>query len=243
MKSALVLVGSRSSVLRGWKSKASGYDLTILFDRQANNTLRFVDDDMNVHLFDYELGASCDTTKLVRLIKNENITSLSIVWAAYDGSMLQESYSVRSAAVEGFWSNCGHPVQFIHDLMSIPVNISCVFIGSIYGGLAPNKQLYTENNPINPLFYGVYKAGLAQAAKWLSAQSIKCRVNCLMVGPVPKQSVRTDKEFVNALTQMIPGGSLGEPMDVVNTVFFLLSEESRFIRGQSIYLDGGYSIW
>jgi NAD(P)-dependent dehydrogenase (short-subunit alcohol dehydrogenase family) len=39
----------------------------------------------------------------------------------------------------------------------------------------------------------------------------------------------------------IPIGRLGEPDDMVGTVLYLLSAGARFVTGQVIYVDGGYT--
>ena len=41
----------------------------------------------------------------------------------------------------------------------------------------------------------------------------------------------------------IPAGFVGEPIDIANAVLFLASDESRYIFGQSIVVDGGTTSW
>lgn len=45
----------------------------------------------------------------------------------------------------------------------------------------------------------------------------------------------------DAMLARIPLGRLGEPDDMAGTVLFLLSPASRFLTGQVIYVDGGYT--
>lgn len=48
-------------------------------------------------------------------------------------------------------------------------------------------------------------------------------------------------EMTKAFTDATPAGRLGKPAEIANTVAFLCSEESNFITGQAIMVDGGWS--
>jgi NAD(P)-dependent dehydrogenase (short-subunit alcohol dehydrogenase family) len=41
------------------------------------------------------------------------------------------------------------------------------------------------------------------------------------------------------ITSRVPKGRLAEPEEIVGAVLFLCSEDSSFITGESIYVDGG----
>ena len=40
---------------------------------------------------------------------------------------------------------------------------------------------------------------------------------------------------------MIPVGRMGEPADLVGATLFLASNDSGYVTGQSIVVDGGYT--
>ena len=42
--------------------------------------------------------------------------------------------------------------------------------------------------------------------------------------------------------KMIPQKKIADPKDIANVILFLLSKESNYITGQTIYVDGGISI-
>ena len=48
--------------------------------------------------------------------------------------------------------------------------------------------------------------------------------------------------FVEAQEKAIPLGRLGQPRDVADAVLFLASDDSKYITGQSIVVDGGQII-
>ena len=47
------------------------------------------------------------------------------------------------------------------------------------------------------------------------------------------------EEMKNEMLKQIPLARLGEPVDIAKTVLFLASEDSRYITGQTLHVDGG----
>jgi NAD(P)-dependent dehydrogenase (short-subunit alcohol dehydrogenase family) len=51
-----------------------------------------------------------------------------------------------------------------------------------------------------------------------------------------------DSEFASVLLSRIPVGRFGEPEDLVAGTIYLLSRGSEFMTGQTILIDGGYTL-
>ena len=51
-----------------------------------------------------------------------------------------------------------------------------------------------------------------------------------------------DDEVRAVLSGMQPGGRLGRPADVAEVVAFLVSPKGRWVTGQLLTADGGFSI-
>src|SRR5713226_3894461 len=69
------------------------------------------------------------------------------------------------------------------------------------------------------------------------------RVNAIAPGPTLTGLTRasyTDPEARRATEAMIPLGRLGQPDDLVGAVLFLASDESRWVTGSTVTVDGGY---
>ncbi|WP_271460132.1 SDR family NAD(P)-dependent oxidoreductase [Pantoea leporis] len=93
--------------------------------------------------------------------------------------------------------------------------------------------------------YGVYSASKAAlrsfARTWtreLSARGI--RINVVAPGPIDTDMMRAASEEVrNGITSTIPLSRMGKPEEVANVALFLASDESSYIAGAEICVDGG----
>lgn len=93
--------------------------------------------------------------------------------------------------------------------------------------------------------YAAAKAGVIGFTKSLAKEvaPYNIRVNAVAPGFIDTEMTaefteKTREKFLN----MIPLRRFGTPEEVARTVLFLLSEESRYITGQTIQLDGGLGI-
>lgn len=93
--------------------------------------------------------------------------------------------------------------------------------------------------------YAASKAGLIGMSKSL-AQEIASRnvtVNCVAPGfIVTAMTDALTEEQKSKMLANIPAGYLGEPGDVAACVAFLASEESRYVTGQTLHVNGGMAM-
>ncbi len=93
--------------------------------------------------------------------------------------------------------------------------------------------------------YGVSKAGVNTLTMYVATGHGKqgVRVNTIVPGLILTDAVRAHltEEIVTALGRSTLTPYLGDPDDIANLVVFLASDESRYITGQMIIIDGGMS--
>lgn len=122
-----------------------------------------------------------------------------------------------------------------------------VNIASMYGVVSPNLSMYEGVCApyLNPVAYGASKAAVVQMTKYFGAYLVGrgIRVNCISPGSFPSSSVQENEEFVRRLKDKNPAGRVGVPDDIKGTVLYLCSEASRYVIGQNIMVDGGWTIW
>lgn len=115
---------------------------------------------------------------------------------------------------------------------------SVVYLSSVMGILGqPGKLGYCSSKSA---ILGMVKSGALEVAKR------KIRVNAILPGIVKTPMTellfsQINDEQALKITNMHPLG-LGEVEDVVPMILFLISNKSRWITGQSIVIDGGYSV-
>jgi len=71
------------------------------------------------------------------------------------------------------------------------------------------------------------------------------RVNAIAPGPTLTGLTRSsyaDPERRRATIAQIPLGRLGQPEDIVGAILFLASDESRWVTGSTVTVDGGYLV-
>lgn len=117
-----------------------------------------------------------------------------------------------------------------------------VNIGSQYGTVAANPNLYIDPVKQSPLHYGVAKAALVHLTKELAVRlaSREIQVNCIAFGGVEG---RVDDAFKKRYAKLCPMGRMLRDDEVVGPVDMLLSDKCSGITGHVLAVDGGWSIW
>ena len=100
-------------------------------------------------------------------------------------------------------------------------------------------QAYGQSLP-----YAVSKAGIIHlttvAASQYTSQGI--RINCIAPGFVDTPQARgstQSTEAIESAAQHHPMGRIGRPEEIANTILFLASDESSYMSGSTVIVDGG----
>jgi len=114
-------------------------------------------------------------------------------------------------------------------------------IGSVYGVVPADKKIYGDSGRNNSEVYGASKAGVIQLTKYLAAYlgEHNIQVNAVSPGGIFNNQ---KKFFVDNYVAKTPLGRMAEVEDFYGLVCFLASDESNYITGQNITLDGGFSL-
>lgn len=170
--------------------------------------------------------------------------SIHIIFAAYTSTGLEHNSDLQDIA-SSLIGNCAHPL-YLFSLISdsFPSKIiNGVFISSIYAHVAPRPSNYSDAN-INPLFYGVAKAGAEQGIRWLSMRNPSHCYNSIVLGPMPNSFVQTSSPILASnLISSLPSGKFVEHSELHQAINFILAHNHGSMRGASLYLDGGYTLW
>jgi len=95
--------------------------------------------------------------------------------------------------------------------------------------------------------YTASKAGIVAMSKSLAIEYAKKNININCISPGFIKTAMTDnidEKFREVIVSKIPSARLGEPDDIANAVLFLSSDQSDYINGETIHVNGGmYMAW
>jgi NAD(P)-dependent dehydrogenase (short-subunit alcohol dehydrogenase family) len=122
---------------------------------------------------------------------------------------------------------------------------SIINIGSIYGTVSPDQQLYQYRRDrgeefYKPVAYSVSKSGVLNLTRYLAVYWAKqnVRVNSLTIAGV---YAGQDTEFLNNYCDRIPVGRMAEAQDYIGALVFLSSKASSYMTGANMVIDGGWT--
>ena len=90
--------------------------------------------------------------------------------------------------------------------------------------------------------YTASKAGIVAMSKSLAIEYAKKNINVNCISPGFISTAMTDKiddKFKESIISKIPANRLGKPEDIANAVLFLASNNSDYINGETLHVNGG----
>jgi len=148
------------------------------------------------------------------------------------------AYTLNENLTSLFYSNRAAVQQFLKD--GVPGTV--LNMGSVLG-FSPSPKFFSTHS------YATTKAaviGLTKsAAAFYAPQNIRFNVLAPALVATPmSQRAQGDEAIVDFITRKQPldGGRIGAPEDLDSAAVFFMSDESRFVTGQVLAVDGGWSV-
>jgi NAD(P)-dependent dehydrogenase (short-subunit alcohol dehydrogenase family) len=115
-------------------------------------------------------------------------------------------------------------------------------MGSIYGVVSGDMNIYKEGDRRTSEIYGASKAAVIQLTKYFSTYMapFNVSVNCISPGGIFNHQ---SESFVKAYTNKVPMKKMGHEEDLFAALDFLISTSSSYLTGQNIIIDGGLTAW
>lgn len=154
--------------------------------------------------------------------------------------------SARERASE-FWSSEPETWDFV---LNVSLRTTMLATRQVVGGMRERRSGKIINMSSESAFYGdlglvdysAAKMGVVGFTRALARELAPFRVNVNAVAPGAIRTRAHDRlpaEVIDRIRDGTPMGYIGKPEDVGNVVAFLASEDSRFITGQTLLIDGG----
>lgn len=120
--------------------------------------------------------------------------------------------------------------------------VQLINVASMYALNGPHHMIYDEMPFKSFSAYSASKAGIHGLTLWLASYwaSRNCTVNTIAPGAVYNNH---SKEFQKRVSALIMNGRMANPQEIADVMIFLCSENSRYMTGQIINVDGGFSGW
>ncbi len=209
----ILATGTRIEKLQELKSKFNKIKI-IKFDISQNDKIEeFIENATN------ELGGNLDC-----LINNAGIT--------------QDNLAIRMSFDE--WKKV------------IDINLTSTFLLSKFaikkmlknkfGKIINITSVVGHTGNVGQANYTASKAGIIAMSKSLALEYAKKNININCISPGFIKTAMTDKiddKFKDIIVSKIPSARLGEPNDIANAVIFLASNQSDYINGETLHVNGG----
>ena len=130
--------------------------------------------------------------------------------------------------------------QKVLEQMKTQKSGSIINITSIYGVVGNDFTVYEGTGGTSPAAYSAIKGGLINFTRYLASYFGKynIRANCVSPGGIFDHQ---NDIFVKNYEKKVPMQRMGTPEDIAPSVAFLLSDDSKYITGQNIIIDGGWT--
>ena len=172
---------------------------------------------------------------------------------------VEEATKTLGGSLHGIINNAGITQDNLAIRMSldewkkvIDVNLTSTFLLSKfaikkmlknkYGKIINITSVVGHTGNLGQANYTASKAGIIAMSKSLAIEYAKKNININCISPGFIKTAMTDKldeKFKEIILSKIPSARLGEPEDIANAVLFLASNQSDYINGETLHVNGG----
>ena len=208
------------------------------------------------------LASGTKIEKLEELKKNfENIRILKfdISQSGKIEEFIENATDELGGSLDGIINNAGITQDNLAIRMSIDewqkvinINLTSTFLMSKFaiqkmlknksGKIINITSVVGHTGNLGQVNYTASKAGIVAMSKSLAIEYAKKNININCISPGFIKTAMTDKidaKFKEVIVSKIPSARLGEPDDIANAVLFLSSEQSNYINGETLHVNGG----
>jgi len=116
-----------------------------------------------------------------------------------------------------------------------------ILISSVQGVQPPKFEHYHNLKMNSPIEYSAIKSGIIAVSKYLSKyyKNKNIRVNCISPGGIKDNQPNL---FIKRYRTSCNSKGLLDGKDISKLILFLLSENSKYISGQNLVIDDGWSL-
>ena len=197
--------------------------------------------------------------ELKKNFKNIKILKFDISQSDKIEEFIENATNELGGSLDGIVNNAGITQDNLAIRMSldewqrvININLTSTFLMSKFaikkmlknksGKIVNITSVVGHTGNLGQANYTASKAGIVAMSKSLAIEYAKKNININCISPGFIQTAMTDKiddKFKEVIISKIPSARLGKPADIANAVLFLSSDQSSYINGETIHVNGG----
>jgi NAD(P)-dependent dehydrogenase (short-subunit alcohol dehydrogenase family) len=207
----------------------------------------YFSDKFNVHCLDISLGHDLTDEKFVKeYFENTANTFFGIIILhAYNPVPVKNSNKVEPIDVplseikDYFNVNVISAFDVCRNFIKNNTSGKIINVSSLYGEVAPKHHIY--NNFTKHIGYGLSKSSIVMMTKYLATYYPDYNINTVILGGVYQEGL--DDKFLSGYNSNTPKKRMMNINEVTSCFDFLLNENSSYVTGTEIKVDGGWTAW
>ena len=208
------------------------------------------------------LASGTKVEKLEELIKkfnNVNILKFDISSTDKIEDFIENATKILGGSLDCLINNAGITQDNLGIRMSlkewqrvIDINLTSTFLMNKFaikkmlknksGKIVNITSVVGHTGNVGQANYTASKAGIIAMSKSLAIEYAKKNININCISPGFIKTTMTEKiddKFKEVIISKIPSARLGEPDDIANAVLFFSSDQSNYINGETLHVNGG----
>ena len=170
------------------------------------------------------------------------ITTLEKIDVLINNAAINRLNSVQNSTIKDWDDMIGVNLTGAYKIIR---SISPIMIKNKYGRILNVSSIFSTISKEKRVIYSATKSGLNGITVGISNDLSKYDILCNSISPGFVKTELTYKNLTKneivALESQIPIGRLAEPSDISKTSIYLVSNLNKYITGQNIIVDGGYT--
>ncbi|MAM04346.1 MAG: short-chain dehydrogenase [Flavobacteriales bacterium] len=136
---------------------------------------------------------------------------------------------------------------FAEFMRSNEISGSIIHLGSIYGVVGQNMNIYEKTDMTENITYATIKGGLTNYTRQMASiyGPFNIRINSIspggVEGSVAGKSDNQNIDFRNNYSKNVPMGRLSTADEIASSAVFLASDASSYVTGINLMIDGGWT--
>jgi len=135
-------------------------------------------------------------------------------------------------------------VKYFGEIMKKQKKGNIIHFGSIYGSVSADENIYSDSKFESSLIYATTKSALINFTRYLATHLAKYGIRANLLSPGGFIDKRNQDDFFRKkYCEKTPLGRMANEDDLKGVILFLASDASKYITGENILVDGGWTAW